>query len=263
MRRQEADGSAVVSDVAVAHGHGLVVGLLPHRARHGQRELRHLEDMVLDLPPKSLVVADVGFAGYPLCRRLQDAHQSFLIRWWPDPIGSCCESWATPSTSGPSTVYLWPEDHQQELPLTLRLIELRKGKKSMYLLTNVLDEDASLVAMDAALRFYEMRWGVEVFYRGAQADAAGRRKMLSRTPEAAEMDNWLWAVMGLWMLGIMSVSAIVERGGDPLEPGRGSSGPQKRACGAAWAEQGAGGALAGAVMATAVKTIITGSGWEA
>ncbi len=59
-----------------------------------------------------------------------------------------------------------------------------------------------------------MRWGVEVFYRGLK-QTLGRRKMLSRTPEAAEMEL-AWAVMGLWLLGIMSVSAIVERGGDPL-----------------------------------------------
>ncbi len=173
-------------------------------------ELRHLEDMVPDLPPKSLVVADAGFAGYPLCRRLQDAHQSFLIR-----VGSnrqLLRKLGYAEHEGPSTVYLWPEDHQQELPLTLRLIELRKGKKSMYLLTNVLDEDALSLA-DAAL-LYEMRWGVEVFYRGLK-QTLGRRKMLSRTPEAAEMEL-AWAVMGLWLLGIMSVSAIVERGGDPL-----------------------------------------------
>ncbi len=59
-----------------------------------------------------------------------------------------------------------------------------------------------------------------------------------------------WAVMGLWLLGIMSVSAIVERGGDPLSL-VGSLGPQKRACGVAWAEQGA--ARLPELLATAVK----------
>jgi hypothetical protein len=173
-------------------------------------ELRHLEEMVPDLPAKSLIVADAGFAGYPLCRRLQDANQSFLIR-----VGSnrqLLRKLGYAEHEGPTTVYLWPEDHQQELPLTLRLIELHKGKKSMYLLTNVLDEEALSLA-DAAL-LYEMRWGVEVFYRGLK-QTLGRRKLLSRTPEAAQMEL-AWAVLGLWLLGIMSVAAIVERGGDPL-----------------------------------------------
>ncbi len=159
MRRQEADGSAVVSDVAVHMGTGL---LWDYRIGPGTAsELRHLEDMVPDLLPKSLVVADAGSAGYPLCRRLQDAHQSFLIR-----VGSnrqLLRKLGYAEHEGPSTVYLWPEDHQQELPLTLRLIELRKGKKSMYLLTNVLDE-GRLVAGGRALLLYEMRWGVEVFF---------------------------------------------------------------------------------------------------
>jgi hypothetical protein len=173
-------------------------------------ELRHLEDMVPELPSKALVVADAGFAGYPLCRRLQDADQSFLIR-----VGSnrqLLRKLGYAECEGPSTVYLWPEDHQQELPLTLRLIVLRKGKQSMYLLTNVLDEGA-LPLKDAAL-LYEMRWGVEVFYRGLKQTLA-RRRLLSRTPEAAEMEL-AWAVMGMWLLGVMSVAAIVERGRDPL-----------------------------------------------
>ncbi len=66
-------------------------------------------------------------------------------------------------------MYLWPEDHQQELPLTLRLIELRKGKKSMYLLTNVLDEGRLVAAVNGrGLLLYEMRWGLwKIFYRGS------------------------------------------------------------------------------------------------
>ncbi len=147
LRRQEADGSAVVSDVAVAHGHGLVVGL-PHRARHGQRTAspgRHGAGPAAEVPGRGRR----RLCRLPLCRRLQDAHQSFLIR-----VGSnrqLLRKLGYAEHEGPSTVYLWPEDHQQELPLTLRLIELRKGKKSMYLLTNVLDEDALSLADAAAL----------------------------------------------------------------------------------------------------------------
>ena len=59
-----------------------------------------------------------------------------------------------------------------------------------------------------------MRWGVEVFYR-ATKQTLRRRRMLSRTPEAARCE-WTWALLGVWLLGPMSVSAILGRGGDPL-----------------------------------------------
>ena len=113
---------------------------------------------------------------------------------------------------GPTTVYLWPQDQQQERPLVLRLIVLRQGKRAMYLLTNVLDEEA--LAVEQAALLYEMRWGVEVFYRSFK-QTLGRRKLLSHTPEAARLEL-AWGVVGLWLLGVMSVAAIVARGGDPL-----------------------------------------------
>jgi hypothetical protein len=173
-------------------------------------ELRHLEEMAPDLPPQALVVADAGFAGYPLCRRLHEAGHAFLLR-----VGSnrqLLTRLGYAASEGPTTVYLWPGDHQQEAPLVLRLIVLRQGRRAMYLLTNVLDEGALPVPSAALL--YEMRWGVEVFYRSFK-QTLGRRQLLSRTPEAARLEL-AWGVLGLWLLGVMSVAAIVARGGDPL-----------------------------------------------
>jgi hypothetical protein len=173
-------------------------------------ELRHREDMAPGLPERSLVVADAGFAGYPLCRRLHEAGPAFLLRVGPNRqlrrrLGyAACE--------GPATVYLWPEAHHDEPPLTLRLIVLGQGRRAMYLLTDVLDE-AALPAPAAAL-LYEMRWGVEVFYRSFK-QTLGRRRLLGRTPEAARLEL-AWGVIGLWLLGVMSVAAIVARGGGPL-----------------------------------------------
>jgi hypothetical protein len=43
-------------------------------------ERRHLEEMLADLPPRSLVVADAGFTGYEFYRRIAAAQQSFLLR---------------------------------------------------------------------------------------------------------------------------------------------------------------------------------------
>ena len=173
-------------------------------------ERRHLEDMLADLPPQALAVADAGFAGYDFCRRVVRSGRSFLLR-----VGGnvrLLRRLGAVRREGPSTVYLWPTKRAHEPPLALRLIELREGKRSVYLVTDVRAEAALSKRSAAAL--YRMRWGVEVFFRSCK-QVLEKRKLLSRTPEAAR-GELTWAVLGAWLLGVMSVAGIVARGGDPL-----------------------------------------------
>ena len=173
-------------------------------------ERRHLEEMLADLPPRSLVVADAGFTGYEFYRRIGAAKQSFLVR-----VGSnvhLLKELGYFEREGRDTVYLWPEHNRDKPPVVLRLIERCDGKKKMFLVTNVLDKKA--LSEKSAGVLYEMRWGVEVFYRSLK-QTLEKRRMLSRTPEAAKCEL-TWAVLGLWLLGLMTAAAIVGRGGDPL-----------------------------------------------
>ena len=209
-------------------------------------ERRHLVDMLGDLPDDALVVADAGFSGYDLYRRLPGARRSFLLR-----VGSnvhLLRRLGYAEREGPDTVYLWPEARRDQPPVVLRLIVLTRGPDKAYLVTDVLDE-AALPASEAAL-LYEMRWGVEVFYRSCK-QTLQRRRMLSRTPGAAR-EELAWSVLGLWLLGMMTASAIAARGGDPLAwsvaQARGSataaaaSGRRPVRAGAAGAGAGGGGA---------------------
>ena len=173
-------------------------------------ERRHLEEMLADLPPQSLVVADAGFTGYEFYRRILAAKQSFLLR-----VGSnvhLLRELGYFEREGSDTVYLWPEKNWHEPPVALRLIERSDGKKKRYLVTNVLDEKALSEKSVGVL--YEMRWGVEVFFRSLKQTLV-KRRMLSRTPEAAKCER-TWALLGLWLLGLMTASALLARGGDPL-----------------------------------------------
>lgn len=173
-------------------------------------ERRHLEEMLPDLPPESLVVADAGFTGYEFYRRIAAAKQSFLLR-----VGSnvrLLRKLGYFEQEGRDTVYLWPERNADEPPVVLRLIERCHGKKKMYLVTNVLDKKA-LTEKNAGV-LYEMRWGVEVFFRSLK-QTLEKRRMLSRTPEAAKCEL-TWAVLGLWLLGQMTAGEILAHGGDPL-----------------------------------------------
>lgn len=173
-------------------------------------ERRHLEQMLDDLPPNSLVVADAGFVGYELCQRVLNAGQSFLLRVGGNITLLKELGWEHEERDG--LVYLWPQAHRNVPPLVLRLIVLCRNKQEIYLLTNVFDpqrlsdEDASML--------YEMRWGVEVFYRSYKQTLC-RRRLLSRTP-ATCLAECQWTVLGLWLLGLLTVTQLVAKKLDPL-----------------------------------------------
>jgi hypothetical protein len=173
-------------------------------------ERRQFEEMLPALPRPALVVADAGFTGYDLYRRILAAKQNFLLR-----VGAnvhLLRKLGYIEQEGADTVYLWPEKNCREPPVVLRLIEWRPGKKKMYLVTTVLDKKA--LSTKTAGVLYEMRWGVEVFYRSLK-QTLQKRKMLSHSPEAATCEL-TWALFGMWLLGLISVAKIIARGADPL-----------------------------------------------
>lgn len=173
-------------------------------------ERRHAEAMLVDLPPQALLVADAGFTGYAFYQRILAAGHNFLLR-----VGAnvrLLQELGFVKQEGRHIVYLWPDEKRNQPPLVLRLIVRRQGKKKIYLVTNVRDEAA--LSEKAAAMLYEMRWGVEVFYRSTK-QTMQRKKMLSHSPEAAKCEL-TWTVLGIWLLGLMSVSGIIAKGRDPL-----------------------------------------------
>ena len=174
-------------------------------------ERRHLEDMLGGLPPKALLVADAGFVGYELCGRVLQAGHSFLLRVGGNVSLLTELGYHTLERGG--VVYLWPENFRDQPPLVLRLVKLKRGKQTIYLLTNVLDP-AELPDQDASL-LYEMRWGVEVFSRSYK-QTLDRRTVKSRTPATA-LAEVAATMLGLWLLGLLTVSRLLARRVDPLE----------------------------------------------
>lgn len=144
-------------------------------------ERNHLRDMLKLLPQMVLLIADAGFTGYELMTEILSAGHSFLIR-----VGSNVKlltelGYAVVENDG--TVYLWPSQAMKDSrpPLVLRMIVLQRKGKKIFLLTNV--DEEKLSDRQAGV-FYEMRWGVEVFYRSLK-QTLGHRKMLSR-PSSGE-----------------------------------------------------------------------------
>jgi hypothetical protein len=175
------DGSApMVWVTALVH---LRLGL-PWAWRLGRgtaSERSHLLELLPLLPAAALVVADAGYFGYDLCRRLAAARVHFLLRMSSNVtlytaqrvrLEQFREGW----------VYYWPGQKQrpQDEPLLLRLIRVRarKRRNDVWLLTNVLS--AGRLPAAVAGRFYRWRWESEGQFR-AYKRTLGKVKLVSRT----------------------------------------------------------------------------------
>jgi hypothetical protein len=157
------------------------------------------------LPENTLLVADAGFTGYDLLSELRRRGVHFLVRvgrsvrLLTDLGHYRCE--------GKSTVYLWPNDRQDQEPLMLRLV--RVG--SVYLITDI--TDPTRLSKRTAAELYRRRWGLEVAFRSLK-QTLEHRAVRSGTARHArrELD---WAMVGLWVLALLGVRAIRAAGAGP------------------------------------------------
>ena len=178
-------------------------------ARSSERD--HLRQMLPTLPDNTLLIADAGFTGYDLLTTIMEGGHCFLIRVGANVRLLLKLGYALEERDG--TVYLWPDEmrKKEQPPLTLRRITLCDGRnRRMHLLTNVVEE--SRLSEAAALDFYTMRWGVELHYR-ALKQTLSHRKLASEAPATARMEL-RWAMVGLWLLCLMTVGAISRCGRD-------------------------------------------------
>jgi hypothetical protein len=167
-----------------------------------ESERNHLREMIAQLPRRTLLLADAGFTGYELLRSLKEAGHDFIVRVGHNvrlltKLGYCVQEKA-------GIVYLWPLGFRDQKPLVLRLVTVRRGSKKMCLLTNVLD--AQRLGDARIVELYKLRWGVEVLFRSFK-QTMEHRQMRCDGPDHAriELD---WAMVGLWMLGLISQQAI-------------------------------------------------------
>jgi DDE family transposase len=191
-------------------GSGLIWDFRRGDARSSERSA--LLEMLNDLPPQALLLADAGFTGYDFLQQVLQSKRSFVVRVGSNvklllKLGWCCDEQG-------GIVYLWPHKAQKhkQPPMVLRLITLIDGRnRRIDLLSSVLD--SKLLPDAAALALYRRRWGVEVLYRSLK-QTMGKRKLRCDAPANAAVELQ-WSVIGLWLLGLMSVSRIVQGGGRP------------------------------------------------
>lgn len=153
------------------------------------------------------------FTSFDLLRSLLDRRVQFLVRMGSNRTLLTGLEEVRVQIKG-ELVWLWPQDKQSKHPpLKLRLIRIEQANHSpMCLVTSVLDEQA---LTDRQIgRFYQMRWGQEVFHRSFKRTLA-QHKM--RSGSAAQASQELdWAMMAYLVLGLWSVGALIEARRDPL-----------------------------------------------
>lgn len=160
-------------------------------------ERGHLQEMLAELVAGSLVVADAGFVGYDTWRVLLATGHHFVIRVGAN-IKLLTGLGRYQRKPKKDLVYLWPREAMAQglPPLVLRLVTVRDGAETIYLITTVLSTDR---LCDAAIReIYRMRWGIELFYRHFK-QTYERSKLRSRTAEHVMLEA-TWSLLGLWAM---------------------------------------------------------------
>lgn len=191
-------------------GSGLAWDFRTGGARASERS--HLLEMLDTLPggPCTMLLADAGFVGYDFFRSIAGSGRRFLIRVGANVKLITELGYAFREHAG--VVYLWPGDAQRDglPPVILRHVTLVDGRnRRMHLLTNVMD--AADMSDAEANEMYGKRWGIELMYRSLK-QTLGKRKMRCADAENAEAELG-WAMVSLWLLGLMTASAVADAGG--------------------------------------------------
>lgn len=117
-----------------------------------------------EFPENTLFCGDAGFVGYDFWSAILAAGADFLVR-----IGanvSLLSERADIKQLGDGKVLCWPKGKMNSgaEPLRLRLVKIKIGKTTMWMLTSVLDRQK--LPKKKIVKYYKMRWGLEVEYRG-------------------------------------------------------------------------------------------------
>lgn len=180
-------------------------------------ERKGLLQMLGDLPADALLVGDAGFTGYDLLKSILQSGRHLLIRVGSN-VSLLCKLGLMVRECKDS-VYLWPAGdrrrqtrRKRNRPLALRLIRLSDSAgRPVYLLS---DLDRRQLPKPRASMLYRLRWGVEVFYRSLKRKLSAH-KLRSAAPRQALLELH-WAVLGCWVLGLLTVRRIIDAKHDPL-----------------------------------------------
>jgi hypothetical protein len=177
-------------------------------------------------PKNTLFCGDAGFVGYPLWSCLIARGHEFLVRVGANVSLLRTQADCVFKKAGKGfLVYCWPKAMMQagQPPLRLRLVQVHLGKTKVWMLTSVLDEQR--LTTKAIVRFYKMRWGIEVEFRGLK-QTLDRAKLRCRDAKRllVELD---WSILAMAVAELFALkeqlakrppkSGKKGRAGDPIQ----------------------------------------------
>lgn len=172
-------------------------------------ERGHVEEMLQqeEFPENTLFCGDAGFVGYPLWSAILNAGGDFLVRVGGN-VNLLSEHVDIVKQKG-GVVLCWPKGqiNRGAKPLRLRLVKVKVGKTRMWLLTSVLDRRR--LSKKKMVRYYKMRWGIEVSYRGLK-QTLDNHKLRCRDSDRVltELD---WSIRGMAFAELLALAAQLER----------------------------------------------------
>ncbi len=172
-------------------------------------ERQHLRRLLPTLPPGSLIVTDAGYQGYELMVALSAAGVSALMRVSSQTLFYFAGPAVDLSGFSDGLVLWWPTWAQDKGlgPIKVRLMRVKSstGKSEVWMASNVLQ--AGHLPLEAASRFYRMRWESEGFFRTYKR-TMGKVKLLGRSVKQVhrETEGSLLAVQLLLAMGAWAVA---------------------------------------------------------
>ena len=159
-------------------------------------ERDHVREMLdqEEFPENTLFCGDAGFIGYPLWSAILTVPgQNFLVRVGAN-VNLLHERADVKKLRG-GIVLCWPKGRMKsgDPPLRLRLVQVKVGKTKRWMLTSVLSRKK--LNMKQIIRFYKMRWGIEVEFRGLK-QTIDKHKLRCRNSDRllVELDGSLRAM---------------------------------------------------------------------
>jgi hypothetical protein len=149
----------------------------------------------------TLFVADAGFVGFDLWRSIRAAGHHFLVRVGKN-VSLLRKLDLEISHRSADRVWCWPQTSRgRELPLELRLVNVQLGRRTAWLLTSVLEERQ--LTTKQMRRLYQLRWGVEVQFRGLK-QTFQRCRLRSHTSERTR-NELEWSLLGLTIVQLFAL----------------------------------------------------------
>lgn len=182
-------------------------------------ERDHVKEIIREeeFPTNTLFCGDAGFTGYPLWSLILAQGGNFLVR-----VGAnvkLLSEHADIKKLGGGIVLCWPKGKMNsgEPPLRLRLVQVRVGKTKMWMLTSVLDRKQ--LNLTQIIRFYQMRWGIEVEFRGLK-QTIDKHKLRCRNSDRllVELDWSIRAMAVAELLALREQIVLVEENEEAYDP---------------------------------------------